>query len=231
MNSLERLRAHGYYVLGKAIPSRIVAALESSVWNTDFSQVTETEWRLERADEHLALEGLWMAASINEALGLLHPRSTYLVRNRHNHVGVSFGGGYRSSRFHRDAQSWDNAYTTVLVPLSGFDHTDSRVQLIPGSNHLTPDGPLNGGGYWLDEGPYASLAAQAVEVNLRPGDVLLLDPMTFHAAGFGRATLPRVMLSLGVTAGNELLLQQMGNLRLIRGEGVPYEGQAWYVRK
>jgi ectoine hydroxylase-related dioxygenase (phytanoyl-CoA dioxygenase family) len=149
-----------------------------------------------------------------------------VVTNRHHHIVIDRGCGSRANRIHRDLLHWSRDPLTLLVMLDCDEHDQlAWPSVLPGS-HLWPvKGPANGGGYWLDEQPERDLAQQAVKVPMAPGDVLVMDGMTYHAAGVGRSDQPRVMATLCLRTPDELTGRIAANEELAAG-AVRYEGQA-----
>ena len=167
------------------------------------------------------LEEAGIRALVEQLLG----PSWVLVTNRHNHVVIDYGGGSRATRMHRDLLHWSRSPITLLLMLD-CPEDDPRAwpSLIPGSQLWPTSDASNGGGYWLDEAPEREAAAQAVKVPMRPGDVLLMDGMTFHSAGVGSSDRARVMVSLCLRTPDELTGQVGPNEQLVTGS-VSYEGQ------
>ncbi|MEV0285627.1 MULTISPECIES: phytanoyl-CoA dioxygenase family protein [unclassified Kribbella] len=191
-----------------------------------------------QADESVRLEdpaGEVIAAVLEEpglrglAAELLGP-SWVLVTNRHNHAVIDHGGGSRGTRMHRDLLHWSRSPITLLLMLDcAPDDPQAWPSLIPGS-HLWPTSePSNGGGYWLDEAPEPELAGQAVKVPMNPGDVLVMDGMTYHSAGLGSPDRARVMVTLCLRTPDELTGEAGPNEQLVAGS-IRYEGQPRWRR-
>lgn len=180
--------------------------------------------RLEGVGQNLGISegfaGSRLAASMNSLLGV----DWLIILNRHNHFTVDYGVGNKSTSFHRDALHWTRGYVTILIMISSNSHHTNWPRVIP-SSHLWPiSGPANGGGYWLEQDDNSDLSDQALPAPLAARDALLLDPLTFHAAGIGLATEPRIVLTLAARAGDELSRQDAANEMRISGEHV-YRGQ------
>jgi len=162
--------------------------------------------------------------NLRDAISLLLGARWCALLNRHNHVVIDRGAGKSADRLHRDCLHWTRRYVTCVVMLAAAVDAASWSRVLPGSQRWPIDGPRNVGGYWLDEGPYAELAAQAVFVSMRPGDALFMDPLMFHASGAGTATLPRATLTLALAASDELAREpapnevELGAARIYAGQ-------------
>jgi Phytanoyl-CoA dioxygenase (PhyH) len=152
-----------------------------------------------------------------------------IILNRHNHITIDYGAEGKSKRFHRDASHWTRSYINVLIMLSAETLHIYWPKIVPGS-HLWPiSGPSNGGGYWLDEDANKRAVDQALSVPLQTGDMLLLDPFVFHAAGYGVPSNPRIVLTLAIRTGDELALHDGPNELRVSG-GHAYRGQQGWLR-
>lgn len=230
MISLEtQFRSVGYAVLDQVIPSGALEALLKRCRDLpNLVEVRSGELRAELIHDHVDLrEFLNSCPSLQEHLKEIVGPNLVLITNRHNHFGVSSDPAYRSARMHRDALGWTRSYITVLVPLGGFDSEAAQLELIPGSQLWPIAGKPNGGGYWIDEGPYSDARPHALRTNLKSGDVLVISPLVFHSAGWGSHANPREMLSLAIHGGDELLPSIGVNDLLLAGNGPLYAGQAW----
>lgn len=224
-------RTQGYLVVPSAAPN---GATESILGFADSATIPSRYLTLDDQGRRVRVEGmlqntelasvlrsarvLWLA--LRRQLG----QNWSALANRHNHVTTNAGGDIRAARMHRDSLHWSRGYLTVVLMLNGVDSPQSFTSVIPGS-HLWPDaGPPNGGGYWLDEGPYAPLSHQAVAVSARNGDALLLDPLVFHRAGHGTSEDPRSVLTLAVAAVDELAARPADHEILLEGHH-DYQGQ------
>ena len=164
------------------------------------------------------------ATRVNSLLG----QSWTIILNRHNHVTVDYGQGGKSERFHRDSLNWTRGYVTAVIMIESPSSYLSWPRIIPGS-HLWPiAGPPNWGGYWLDQDGSKDSVNQAVPVPLNVDDALFLDPLTFHAAGFGGEDPPRIVLTLAIRASDELALTDAANEIRIMGRHA-YRGQSGWV--
>lgn len=191
---------------------------------------SEKSTRIEGATERFRLaEWLGNADFADSASQLLGPNWSVLL-NRHNHITIDYGGGLTSRRSHRDSLQWTRPFLTAIIGLKMPESSHAWPRIIPGS-HIWPVGAHpNGGGYWLDEDDQSDMSAQEVLVKLGPGDVLFLDPMTFHGAGRGWPGEPRIVWTVALRASDELALCQAVNELTVQGEHV-YAGQdGWALR-
>ena len=186
--------------------------------------------KLEDASECLGLiDWLREEKFVSIVHSLLGP-NLVLIRNRHNHITVDHGEGLPSRQLHRDSLQWSRSFLTVLVGLNIPDTEVSRPWIIP-TSHLWPIGAApNGGGYWLDEDELGDLKDQAIQVELKAGDVLFADPLTFHGAGTGLPSEPRVMWTLAMRSADELTLNTAANEILVYG-GQYYAGQEQWANR
>jgi hypothetical protein len=157
--------------------------------------------------------------------GLLGANIVAIV-NRHNHITVDSGDSSKAARLHRDSLNWSRTYLTSMMLLAGSDHR-AWPRIIPGSHLWSPRGPSNGGGYWLDQDERRTLTGQALAVPMGPGDVILMDPMLFHAAGCGSRSMPRIALTMAVRAADELAVGMPRHEQLVLGVE-SYQGQNWF---
>jgi hypothetical protein len=184
--------------------------------------------RLEGVTESL---GLWslLSGPFGSLVGDLLGPNWVIIRNRHNHITMDYGTGTISSRLHRDSLHWSRGYLTAVVALQMPEFHMSWPRLIPGS-HMWPIGAApNGGGYWLEEDHLQHLGEQAVPVELKTGDVVFIDPLTFHGAGIGARSKPRVVLTLALRSTDELSLNLADNELVVNGIH-SYTGQAEWAR-
>lgn len=224
-------RSQGYVVLQNVVgPRECASLLDKCTHLPTLKAISASEERAERVHQHISLrEVLARTPLLTSALKDLLGPSLQLLLNRHNHFGISRGNDYRSARMHRDALGWMRSYTTVLLPLSGFNSSGAQLRVIPGSHLWPTEGPANGGGYWLDEGPFAQMESQCLSTRLKVGDALCIDPLLFHAAGHGLPREPRGMLSLGMHGGDELSPFPAPTEVALVGRQTGYEGQSWFV--
>lgn len=171
------------------------------------------------------------ATSLGKRLAEVLGPHLVVITNRHNHYGVSSNTSYRAARMHRDSLQWLRTYVTILIPLQGFDEPAAQLRILPGSHLWSVDGAPNGGGFWIDETPYAALESQALQTTLELGDVLLIDPLIFHAAGCGSESATRKMLSLAIHSGDELAVGTATNEKLVTDSPRPYRGQSWLLNE
>lgn len=235
---LQFFRSQGYLTVPGALAEPELARLLDDAtrrdWSAEFvtADASGRRVRLESVESHIDVGGLLLRSrQLVDALEGVIGADWVLLLNRHNHITFDYGQGTRGARAHRDSLGWTRGYVTVVVMLRGGSLGDAWPSVIPGS-HLWPvDAPRNGGGYWLDEGTHSeSLRDQALKVPMAAGDVLLLDPQLFHAAGRGSDLEPRCVLTLALRAVDELLGEVTPNESLIRGS-VQYSGQrSWSPR-
>lgn len=154
-----------------------------------------------------------------------------LITNRHNHITVNAGMS-KAGRLHRDILHWSRNVITLIVYIKvpASLQQDNGTAVLPGSHLLPTTGRANNGGTWLDEGPYAPLARQAVNVAAETGSVLLMDGMTYHSAETRLADSTtehgqaRVALSWACRAIDELDRHDMtGAIELLAGDDL-YRG-------
>ncbi|MFI5691705.1 phytanoyl-CoA dioxygenase family protein [Kribbella sp. NPDC051586] len=221
-----QLRTHGY-LKRQALVSRercaeLTQELKSAAASID---PANDSLRLEDPAEAAIASVLQVPALRTLVTQLLGP-SWVLVVNRHNHVVIDRGDGSRATRMHRDLLHWSRNPITVLLMLDCAENDPlAWPSLLPGS-HLWPTAEQsNGGGYWLDETPESEQVQQALKVPMSQGDVLVMDGMTFHAAGAGSPEYARVMMSLCLRTADELTGEVGTNEQLIAGS-VRYEGQS-----
>ncbi|MGY4772331.1 phytanoyl-CoA dioxygenase family protein [Kribbella sp. CWNU-51] len=220
-----QLRTQGYLrqqaVIGRERCDELTRALRAVAG----SEATQSSVRLEESAEKVisaVLEEPRLRALVAQVLG----PDWVVVTNRHNHVVIDRGAGSRGTRMHRDLLHWSRNPITVLVMLEcAADDPAAWPSLIPGSQLWPTSDVSNGGGYWLDEAPEHELSEQAVKVPMSPGDVVVMDGMTFHSAGIGSSDHARVMLTLCLRTPDELTGEVGPNEQLVEGS-VQYEGQA-----
>jgi hypothetical protein len=201
----EQVRRSGYVVLPNSVRPGLVTTLRRQV-DRHAASLPTGEFRIDGAVERLdLLDQLRAEETLVKSVQGVLGEDVCILLNRHNHVTVDCGSGLRSGRMHRDARQWGRSYLTLLIPVNGTGGEHAATKFIPGSHHWATAGRCNGGGYWLDEGPYDGMEAQAVRPELGIGDAMLLDPYCFHAAGQGLPDLPRTMLCLAVAPLNDLL--------------------------
>jgi ectoine hydroxylase-related dioxygenase (phytanoyl-CoA dioxygenase family) len=186
--------------------------------------------RVENATECLGLVD-WLRNDrfISAIRGLLGP-NVVLMRNRHDHVTFDYGYGLRSQRLHRDGLQWSRSFLTAIIGLKMSCSYRAWPRVVPSSHTWPVSAPPNGGGYWLDEDDFRDLYDQAVRAELGAGDVLFVDPLTFHGAGGGRPTEPRVAWTLAMRSTDELTLDVAANELLLTGEH-RYAGQEQWKRQ
>lgn len=222
----------GYLVVRRVFTEEDCGMLSNQIRSVHATSINEVEasTRVEDAFERFKLAG-WLRSEVfaNCASRLLGPNWNVLL-NRHNHVTVDYGKGLTSSRFHRDSLQWTRPFLTALVGLKMPESSRAWPRIIPGS-HLWPvSASPNGGGYWLDDDEQCDIGDQQVLVPLGSGDILFLDPMTFHGAGHGLKNEPRIVWTVALRASDELALYQPANEVLVSGEHI-YAGQdAWAQR-
>lgn len=184
--------------------------------------------RIEAVTESLKLPSLLSDRFFSSVTSLLGPNWA-IVLNRHNHITVDYGCGMGSSRLHRDSLHWSRNFLTALVALQLPDSHLSWPRLIPGSQLWPIAAPPNGGGYWLDEDDYRDLHEQVVSVKLKVGDILFIDPLTFHGAGTGWPSKPRIVLTLALRATDELAVASADNELVVNGVH-SYKGQTEWAQ-
>jgi ectoine hydroxylase-related dioxygenase (phytanoyl-CoA dioxygenase family) len=186
--------------------------------------------RIEGAAQFFELFGLLRNDAFrNHSTQLLGPNWSLLL-NRHNHITIDYGSGLDGIRTHRDSLQWSRPFLSVIIGLAMPSSSHAWPRVIPGS-HLWPVGaPPNGGGYWLDEDENSDMRDQQVFVRLAPGDALFLDPLTFHRAGSGFATEPRIVWTVALRASDELAMDRQANEILMCGDHV-YAGQEGWIQR
>ena len=219
-------RQMGYLVVRRVFAEDACRVLSDEIIDdcvTSTNELREST-RIDRAIERFNLAE-WLRSEIfaDWASQLLGPNWS-VVLNRHNHITLDHGGGLTSKRPHRDSLQWTRPFLTVIIGLKIPESSQAWPRIVPGS-HLWPVGAHpNGGGYWLDEDDQRDMSDQQVLVLLGSGDVLFLDPMTFHGAGIGLTTEPRIVCTVALRASDELGRYQPANELMIHGEHV-YAGQ------
>lgn len=226
-------RSQGYVAMPQVIDQPELERLYGQCLDVPtIRSMSATEHRAEQVHRYVSVPAiLEKSPRLRAALQDLVGPNLYLIVNRHNHLGISRAGDYRSARMHRDALGWLRSYVTVLIPLDGFESPLAQLRLVPGSHLWPPEGTRNGGGFWLDDGPYETVEAQAVATRLSVGDVLCIDPLLFHAAGHGLPQAPRAMLSLAIHGGDELATTVPATEILLTAARLPYRGQSWVLEK
>ncbi|WP_371406287.1 phytanoyl-CoA dioxygenase family protein [Kribbella sp. NBC_00662] len=221
------LRTYGYLKRQAVVSRERCAELTQELKShcAPDADLSKGSLRLEEPAE-AAIASVLQESALRALIAQLLGPDWLLVVNRHNHVVIDQGRGSRATRMHRDLLHWSRNPITVLVMLDcGEDDPVAWPSLIPGSQLWPTAEQRNGGGYWLDETDEAESLQQAVKVPMCPGDVLVMDGMTFHAAGAGSEQHSRVMMSLCLRTPDELTGEVGPNERLIAGS-VRYEGQA-----
>jgi ectoine hydroxylase-related dioxygenase (phytanoyl-CoA dioxygenase family) len=210
-------------VLGAATLQTLTSLVVSRTSGTcDLEGFVRHECAMEEFQLLAKLESSQLFALWTELLGA----DVVAILNRHNHITIDTGRGSKAAALHRDSLNWSRTYLTTMMLLAGNDHR-AWPRLVPGSHRQSPRGPTNGGGYWLRQDVRHFLAEQAVAVPIKPGDVVFMDPMLFHAAGCGSVSMPRIALTLAVRAVDELAGNTPQHERLILG-AQNYQGQAWF---
>lgn len=236
MNSTSEafFRHSGYLVVRDVLDDATCHALVQRVLEDEYpTNLTSLDpegrrTRVEGVSETLGLPSVLSDHFFSSVADLLGP-NWVIILNRHNHVTVDYGCGMISCRLHRDSLHWSRSFLTVLIALQMPDCYLSWPRLIPGSQMWPIGAPSNGGGYWLDEDDSQDLNDQAVSVNLKAGDILFVDPFTFHGAGTGWLSKPRVVLTLALRSTDELALVPADNELVLSGAH-SYEGQAEWVQ-
>jgi ectoine hydroxylase-related dioxygenase (phytanoyl-CoA dioxygenase family) len=221
----------GYLVIRHVFAEGACKALGKEI-RADYALIDESEesTRIENAIEVFNLEE-WLRSEnfVNCAGQLLGPNWNVML-NRHNHITIDHGGGLTSRRTHRDSLQWTRPFLTAIIGLNIPESDQAWPRIVPGS-HLWPVGARpNGGGYWLDEDDQHDMSDQQVLVRLGSGDVLFLDPMTFHSAGVGLTTEPRMVWTVALRASDELALYQPANELMVHGQHV-YAGQDRWAQR
>lgn len=225
-------RYSGYLTVRNVVDEVTCQALVKRVLQEDYS-VNLTSFdsegrrtRIEAVTESFGLTSQLPDVFFSRVTDLLGPNWT-VVLNRHNHITIDYGCGTSSARLHRDSLNWSRSFLTALIPLQMPDRYLSWPRLIPGSQLWPIEAPSNGGGYWLDEDHSRGLREQAVPVRLNAGDVLFIDPLTFHGSGIGERFKPRLVLTLALRSSDELAIAPAQN-ELITSGTHSYKGQtAW----
>lgn len=117
------------------------------------------------------------------------------VMTKHPHFGTATG-------WHRDNRYWSFVVPqliTAWLALGPEDASNGALRVIPGSHQAKlAEGQLDALSFLVESHPNsAALVAQATEVTLQAGDVLLFDSRLFHSAG--RNTSERVKMSVAFT--------------------------------
>ncbi len=227
-------RYSGYLVVRDVVNKAACRTLVERVQEEPYpSNLTELDsenrrTRLEGVTETLGLRSLLSGSFCSRASDLLGP-NWVIIHNRHNHITLDYGDGASSSRLHRDSLHWSRTFLTVVIALQMPGAHASWPRLIPGSQMWPIGAPPNGGGYWLDEDDRQHLGEQAVPVELKTGDMVFIDPLTFHGAGTGSPLEPRVVLTLALRSTDELSLKLADNELMVSGVH-SYAGQAEWAR-
>ena len=225
-------RQMGYLVVPHVFVEDACGVLSNEIIGDYVTPIDEPKesTRIDSAIERFNLaKWLGSGAFADSASQLLGPNWSVML-NRHNHITIDHGGGLTSKRSHRDSLQWTRPFLTAIIGLKIPESSQAWPKIIPGS-HLWPVGARsNGGGYWLDEDDQCDMSDQQVLVRLRSGDVLFLDPMTFHGAGIGLTTEPRIVWTVALRASDELALYQPANELMVHGEHV-YAGQDRWAQR
>jgi ectoine hydroxylase-related dioxygenase (phytanoyl-CoA dioxygenase family) len=225
-------RQMGYLIDRRVFSQEACRALSEEVRSNCATSIIgpQESARIEGVTENYNLrEWLGSQTFADCATRLLGPNWNVIL-NRHNHITIDYGGGLASGRSHRDSLQWTRSFLTAIIGLDMPESSQSWPVIVPGS-HLWPVAARpNGGGYWLDEDDQRDMSDQEVLVRLGPGDVLFLDPMTFHRAGVGFKTQPRIVWTIALRASDELSLYQPANELIVQGEHV-YAGQDRWERR
>lgn len=197
------------------VPEACCAAGARASWRTNAAHARLlSAGRLLRSDELLA------------ALGSILGPDLALVTNRHDHITVNAGVG-KAGRLHRDVLHWSRNVVSLIVYVNvpPAHELGNGTAVLPGSHLLPTLGQPNNGGTWLDDGPHAALAAQAVSVPAAAGSALLMDGLTYHCAqtrlpeDASCLTQARVAISWACRAVDELHESDLaGPIELLVGE-------------
>jgi hypothetical protein len=202
-------RHSGYLVVRKAFDANVCETLTRKALedpypeNFTYLDSQSRRTRINGVTESFGLPKIFSQQFTSAVTDLLGP-NWVVVLNRHNHITMDYGCGLDSRRLHRDSLHWSRQFLTVVIALRMPESCSSYPRFIPGS-HLWPIGaPPNGGGYWLDQDTLRHHDEQAVSLRLGAGDALFIDPFTFHGAGIGSPSSPRIVMTLALRATDEL---------------------------
>lgn len=131
----------------------------------------------------------WATSSLlGSALSALLGGPVRVAQSHHNCVMTKFPGYSSATLWHQDLRYWSFDRPELIsswLALGEENESNGALQMIPGSHRLLLDrGRLDAELFLrpeLDEN--RPLIDSAVTVSLRPGDVVLFDAQTFHAAG------------------------------------------------
>jgi ectoine hydroxylase-related dioxygenase (phytanoyl-CoA dioxygenase family) len=229
----DHFRRTGYLLLRRVVDAEAVTELRCLVLDQLERAVQpcsgEAVGRMDRLDalhaRHSAFRRVIQHPVLLDALETLLGPNIVLVTNRHNHATALYSTN-KGTRLHRDILQWSRPLVNALVYLDKADPMSGATRLVPGSHWLRCGGKPSNGGTWLDEqDSYAPLIQQALHINVAAGDVLLLDSLTYHAAGTNVGNRPRVVIALSYRAADELAPpgSEIGHTLLVHGEDL-YRG-------
>ena len=162
--------------------------LPSSV-NTDAG---DTVRRLLQAYDRHPLFAAWATSTaLVEVMQDLLGDDILLVRNHHNCLMTKHPQGGSRTGWHRDTRYWHftrpelvNAWLALDTESAG----NGALRVVPGSHRLDlPLERMDDALFLRDDPSNQDLLANAVCVNLAPGDVLLFHSHLLHAAGNNRS--------------------------------------------
>ena len=161
--------------------------LPSSV-NTDAG---DTVRRLLQAyDRHPAFAGWATAPALVEVMQSLLGDDVLLVRNHHNCLMTKHPQGGSRTGWHRDTRYWQFTRPELVnawLALNAESPDNGALRVVPGSHQLDlPLERMDDALFLRDDPSNQDLLANAVSVNLAPGDVLLFHSHLLHAAGNNR---------------------------------------------
>ncbi|TFB09859.1 hypothetical protein E3V36_05530 [Candidatus Marinimicrobia bacterium MT.SAG.2] len=146
-----------------------------------------------------------------------------LTLNRHNHATIN-RRGQNPVRLHRDVLQWSRPIITAVIYLENATIDNGCTKLIPRSHFLPFVGTPNNGGTWMDEHHvFDDLLAQAVDVPMPKGGILLFDSLVFHTVGLNYSDSTRMSVTFGIHSVDELAGCEDPKKLLILGKRI-YKG-------
>lgn len=142
-----------------------------------------------------------------DALQSLLGPNVVFVKNRHNHATVNNQRGEPAEGLHRDILQPTRGLVTAAVYLQEATIENGATRIVPGSHDLPYVGvpQTDGGGTWMHEHEeFNGLEDQALSVPMLEGGVLLFNGLTFHGVGANHSGQPRMSMTLGYRAADEL---------------------------
>jgi phytanoyl-CoA hydroxylase len=151
------------------------------------------------------------------ALRALLGANVDVVLNRHNHITVR-PPGVAPLEWHRDVVNWSRPIVSAMFYLDDSTIERGCTWIVPGSHQMLA--------YHARLTAHAraetleTIGVQALPVPAAARDVLLLNALVLHSAGPNRSDAPRLSMTLGYHAADELGSEDEPYKELIAGERV-----------